>query len=101
MINRTERKVISSKYTPVYISSLAAIVMSVYWKISSLGGPIISDEWTYLEPIRNTSTDGYIISNTGNYVFNFIIQNLINQNPISQQYSYLLFNLILFKYKTH
>lgn len=84
------------KLAPVFITGLFTAIMAMIWKQISYGGPIISDEWAYFEPIQHGRIQDSKISTTGNFVFNLILDYLTTKAPIYEQVIYVVFNLLCF-----
>lgn len=95
-LNSLRSDIILRQILPSFCGLLVAFSYSFVLKSFANGGPIISDEWGYLGPTRNSSTSNLPITTAGNHLYSYLILFFTNNSPLSQQIGYVLFNLFLF-----
>lgn len=85
-----------SRFLPPLVGSLVSLGLALFWKFLARGGPIISDEWGYLEPSRNIGTNSLPITRTGNFIYAIWIHWTTTATPLATQYLYVLAQGCLF-----
>jgi hypothetical protein len=86
---------IIERYFPAIFGAMISSSLAVFWKFLALGGPIISDEWSYFHPVKELAKNNEIISYVGGILYSYTVLLTTTSGPLSKQYGYVFFNIIL------
>ncbi len=93
-LNSIRSDIIVRQILPSFCGLLVAFSYSFVLKSFANGGPIISDEWGYLGPTRNSLASDMPISLGGNHLYSYFVLLVTDTTPLSDQMGYVLFNLL-------